>query len=148
VNDDASEKLSLPSLDQVGFVVREMEGALALYEPLFGPFTQMEAPVEGADFRGESSDCRLKLAFGRSGPVEIELIQWVSGPCPHREFIESGRQGLHHLRFRVGDVDAKVEEARALGYEPFWYKRMSADIAFAYLERPGDSLVLEFLEMD
>jgi len=31
----------------------------------------------------------------------------------------------------------KLERAKALGYESFWYERMSKNIAFADLERPG-----------
>lgn len=148
MSSDIRQALDLPPVDQVGFVVPDMEEALALYEPLFGPFQRMDAPVEGADFRGEKKDCNLQLAFGRSGDLEIELIAITEGDSPHREFLERGGNGMHHLRFRVGAaIDAKIEQARALGYECIWYKRMSEEIAFAYLERPGDPLIVELLQM-
>ncbi len=147
MSQDLATALSLPAADQVGFVVRDMDAALALYEPLFGEFTQMDAPVPGATFRGEEADCNLKIAFAKSGELEIELIQWVDGPCPHQEFIESGREGMHHLRFKVDNVEAKIEEAKALGYSAMWVKRMTPQIAWAYMERPGDPLIVEFLEM-
>ncbi len=147
MSSDLAKAITLPAADQVGFVVRDMDAALALYAPLFGEFTQMEAPVPDADFRGEKADCVLKIAFAKSGELEIELIQWVSGPCPHQEFLESGREGMHHLRFRVDNVDTKAAEAAALGYVPIWLKRMSPEIAWVYLERPGDPLIIEFLQM-
>jgi len=147
MNRDVTRALTLPKLDQVGFVVRDLEKSLVLYEPLFGPFSRMETPIEGASFRGKVEDCRLALAFGRSGDTEIELIQWLSGTCPHQEFIESGKEGMHHLRFRVAPVESKLEQAKAMGYTTIWYKRMSEKIAFAYIERPDDPLILEFLEM-
>src|SRR3972149_6716824 len=71
--------------------------------------------ARAARSRGRPADGRLELAFGWSGDVEIELIQWVSGDCPHREFIEKGREGMHHLHFRVEDCDGWVEKLRPLG---------------------------------
>ncbi len=145
---EALRELNLPPVEQVGFVVPDLDAALALYEPIFGPFALMDSPLEGCTFRGRSRDCHLRLAFARSGELEIELIQPVSGESPHREFVDAGGNGMHHLRFRINDgIDAKISEAASLGYECIWYKRLSDDIAFAYLSRAGDPLLLELLEM-
>lgn len=141
------ERLGLPPVDQIGFVVRNLEAAVALYGPLFGPFSLMDGSVQAVDYRGRPEDCELRLAFGRSGDVEMELIQWVSGHSPHREFIERGREGMHHLRFRVDDVDAWIARARDVGYAPIWYKRYQPDLVFAYLERAGDPLLIEFIQL-
>ena len=54
---------------------------------------------------------------------------------------------MHHLRFRVEDVDAWIEKMAPLGYQPIWYKQFSPEIVFAYLEREGDPLLIEFLQM-
>jgi catechol 2,3-dioxygenase-like lactoylglutathione lyase family enzyme len=140
------DKLDLPPIDQVGFVVRDMDAALALYEPLFGPFTTMDSGEFEYDYRGSKDTSSLKLAFGRSGDVEIELIQWISGGTPHKEFIDAGREGMHHLRFRVDKLDEKVAEAEALGYSAIWQTRYGEGLAVAYLEREGDPLLLEFFE--
>lgn len=88
----------------------------------------------------------MRLAFGRSGDVEIELIEWVSGGCPHKEFLDAGREGMHHLRFIVDDLDTRVAAAQAVGYETIWSKRFAEGLAVAYLEQPGDPLVIEFFE--
>jgi methylmalonyl-CoA/ethylmalonyl-CoA epimerase len=103
--------------------------------------------VKKVSYRGRVEDVNLNIAFGRSGELEIELIQWVSGHSPHREFIERGREGMHHLRFRVEDADGWIEKLKTVGYEPIWYKRFSADTTFVYLERPGDPTLIEFLQM-
>jgi catechol 2,3-dioxygenase-like lactoylglutathione lyase family enzyme len=139
--------LGLPPCDQVGFVVRDLERAMAMYAPLFGPFQTMDGSVQQATYRGRLADAGLRIAFGRSGELEIELIEWTGGESPHREFIESGREGMHHIRFRVADTDYWVERLRPLGYEPVWYKRWSSDTVFAYLEREGDPTLIEFLQM-
>lgn len=141
------QAIGLPPIDQVGFVVRDIDAAIAQYEPLFGPFSRMETPIEGATYRGRKADCELKIAFGRSGNLEIELIECVSGEGPHREFIDAGGEGMHHLRFRVEDVDAWLPKLKKLGYEPVWSKRWSADTVFCYLQREDDPTLLELLQM-
>ena len=139
--------LGLPPIDQVGFVVRSIEETKKRYAALFGPFTEMDGSVEAATYRGRQADADLAILFGHSGELEIEFIEWRGGDSPHREFIEAGHEGMHHLRYRVDDADGWIEKLKPLGYEPIWYKQFSADTTFAYLERPGDPLLIEFLEM-
>jgi len=138
--------LSLPKLDQVGFVVRDLQQSLALYEPMFGPFSMMEPGPMTYNYRGAQEECEMLLAFGKSGDVEIELIQWVRGGCPHKEFIDAGREGMHHLRFVVDTLEPKVDEAQSIGYNNIWGKRYGEGLAVAYLEREGDPLIIELFE--
>ena len=140
-------ELGLPPIDQVGFVVRSLDEAKERYGALFGPFQEMDGSVQAADYRGNVADAQLAIAFGRSGELEMEFIEWQGGESPHREFIEAGREGMHHLRYRVEDTDAWIEKLAPLGYQPIWYKQFSADTVFAYLEREGDPLLIEFLQM-
>ena len=139
--------LGLPPIDQVGFVVRSLDEAEARYGALFGPFTRMDGSVDAATYRGREADAKLALLFGHSGDLEIEFIEWQGGDSPHREFFEAGREGMHHLRYRVENTDAWIEKVAAVGYQPIWYKQYSADTVFAYLEREGDPLLIEFLQM-
>ena len=143
---DIRQALELPEVDQIGFVVKDLEKALALYEPLFGPFTVMDAPDMDWDYRGAQETSSLKIAFAKSGDVEIELIQWIAGKTPHKEFLDAGHEGMHHLRFVVDNVEEKVEEAKSCGYQQIWYKRFGEGLAASYLERDGDPLILEFFE--
>ncbi|MBB84199.1 MAG: hypothetical protein CL931_10365 [Deltaproteobacteria bacterium] len=141
------ETLGLPPIDQVGFVVRSIEETKARYGAIFGPWSEMDGSVQEADYRGRKEDASLALLFGHSGELEIEFIEWRGGHSPHREFIEAGREGMHHLRYRVDDTDAWIEKLAPLGYAPIWYKRFTEDTIFAYLERDGDPLLIEFLQM-
>lgn len=140
-------QLGLPAADQIGFVVRDLDQAIAHYDPLFGPFSKTDFGPQEASYRGNApSGYDMKFAFGRIGDLEIELIQWVSGDTPHRDFLEKGRDGMHHLRFRVDDLDRWAEKLRAVGYETVWHARLSPDIAYGYYERADDPLVLELLQ--
>lgn len=143
---DLQAVLGLAAMDQVGFVVRDMKKSLALYEPMFGPFSTMDPGLMEYDYRGKKETCDMGLAFGRSGGVEIELIEWRSGGCPHKEFLDAGREGMHHLRFIVDHLEASVDKAETIGFEAIWSKRYGEGLAVAYLEREGDPLVIELFE--
>ena len=147
MSEQLQQQLGLPPADQLGFVVKNLEQSMEKYGPLFGPFSTMDGSVEAADFRGNSKDVKLKLAFGKSGDLEIELIEWLEGESPHSEFIQAGNEGMHHIRFRVEDCDDCVRKAESIGFKRFWYKRLGEDIRFAYMERDNDPLIIEFLQM-
>lgn len=144
--EDIRKQLNLPDLNQVGFVVRDLEAALTLYGPIFGPFSTMNPGPMTYDYRGREEECEMRLAFGTSGDVEIELIEWVAGGCPHKEFLDAGREGMHHLRFIVENLETTAAQAEAFGYRTIWSKRYGDGLAVAYLERDNDPLVLEFFE--
>lgn len=144
---EALESLGLPPIDQVGFVVNSIEETKQRYAALFGPFTEMDGSVSEADYRGRKADANLAILFGKSGDLEMEFIEWRGGESPHREFTEQGREGMHHIRYRVENADDWIAKVAPLGYEPIWYKQFSADTVFAYLEREGDPLLIEFLQM-
>ncbi len=138
----------LPQPDQIGFVVKDLNRAIALYEPLFGPFTVPDFSGQTASYRGaEPTPFELKFAFGRAGDIEIELIEWIEGATPHRDFIQRGGEGMHHLRYRIDDLDVWLGRVRGLGYEEVWSARPAPGIGYAYCERAGDPLVLEFLQL-
>jgi probable F420-dependent oxidoreductase len=74
--------LGLPPIAQIGHVVRDLQATVTRYEPLYGPFWFMDGSVTGASYRGRIADVSLDIAFGRSGDLEIELIQWKSVRVP------------------------------------------------------------------
>ena len=143
MSQDAPESLAaelgLPPIDQVGYVVRSLDDALQTFGPLFGPFQTMDSPLTGTNYRGRPSDVSLRMAFGRSGDVEIELIEWVSGDSPHKEALDAGREGVHHVRFKVDDLAHHQAQLEAKGFGVVWSHAFpDADIAWAYLEGPAE----------
>ena len=146
MNSTIPEKLELGPCDQVGFVYADLEAAITRYDPIFGPFDVQDYGVIEYNYRGKKEASELRIAYGKSGDLEIELIQWVSGGTPHKEFLDAGREGMHHLRFRVDNLDAKVSEAQQFGYKSIWDTRFGEGLAVAYLEREGDPLLIELFE--
>ncbi|MBN7795966.1 VOC family protein [Parahaliea mediterranea] len=146
MNDAIRTQLDLGPMDQVGFVFRDVEAAMARYEPVFGPFSFHKFDRYEYNYRGRPEPCELWIAFARSGDLEIEFIQWVSGGSPHKEFLDAGREGMHHIRFRVPRLEDKVAAARALGYRSIWQTRFGEGLAVAYLEREDDPVLVELFE--
>lgn len=137
----------LPDPDQVGYVVADLERAIAAHDPVFGPFTRMDVALDGPLYLGVPADCELAIAYGHAGALEIELIQPVAGRSPHADFLAAGREGIHHLRFRIADFAAELSAAARAGYRPVWQHSM--DVAdFAYLEHETEKgLLIELLRM-
>ncbi len=138
--------LNLSPLDQIGFVVKDIEASIKLYDPLFGPFSMMEPDEMIYLYRGVEEPCKMRLAFGKTGNIEIELIELISGKSPHKEFLDAGREGIHHIRFIVDDLDKSVTAAKKLKFQPIWTRKFAEGLAVAYLERNNDPLLIEFFE--
>jgi methylmalonyl-CoA/ethylmalonyl-CoA epimerase len=138
--------MKLPPISQLGFVVPDLQLALPSFTALYGEFTRHRYSNTGFWYRGDLCDCVVDVAFGRSGDLEIELIQPVSGEGPHREFLECGASGLHHLQHRAADIEPLVEWLRGRGYECIWRmgRRTSGDVA--YMVRDLDPFVIELVE--
>lgn len=132
-----ADELGLPPIDQVGYVVRDIDRAVEIYGGIFGEFTRMDSATPGTLYRGERSDVTLKMAFGRSGPIEIELIEWVSGKSPHKEMLDTRGEGVHHVRFRVDDISGYRKKLEERGFLVVWSHSMpELKAEWAYLEGP------------
>jgi len=139
--------IELPPIDQVGYVVRDLDETTRRYAALFGPFSFMDSPLSGVLYRGKPADVHLRLAFGTCGNLEMEFIAVLSGASPHAEFLAAGREGIHHVRYRVPDCDATIAALRGEGFAPIWYHDMGF-AKFAYLEHASrDGVLIELLEM-
>jgi hypothetical protein len=138
-------RVQLPPIDQVGFVVRDARAVAAAWEPFFGPFDFLDAPMESVIYRGKPVDCHLLLALAKSGPVEIELIQVISGETLYSEALHNGRTGPHHLRCPVDDLAATTAALEGEGLRGVWGQRHPNGVAFQYLEGLED-LYLELIE--
>jgi catechol 2,3-dioxygenase-like lactoylglutathione lyase family enzyme len=150
VNSSTSNPFGLNGkIDQVGYVVRNLEESLPFYEGLFGPFDVGEVPMEDVLYRGDRIDCKLKIATNNDGPIEIELIQVLEGETPHTEHLRDFGEGPHHVRFRISDIEDKIAALEAHGYEKIFWKRFGPTVAFAYLSAPKElgGSTIELFEM-
>lgn len=142
-------RLGLGAIDQVAFVVRNLEESLPRYEAIFGPFKTGESKIDDYSSPDGPANCTLKLAVNNAAPIEVELIEVAAGHTPHREHLEKHGEGLHHVRFRVDSVEDTIATLEGEGFRSVFLKRYGPTVAFAYLETPAamGSWLIELLEM-
>ena len=142
--------LGLGAIDQVSFAVEDLAAVLPMYEAIFGPFTVRETSLdpERTTYRGKPASARLLLGFGRSGNVEIELVQVLSGEAPATEHLRSHGPGLHHVRFPVADHAAAHARLEAAGFTTIMSGVSGRGSLFSYLEAPASfgSTVFELIQ--
>ena len=119
---------------QIGAVVPDLDKAVHYLTEVFGigPFRVIDWPPAGRTdmnrfYYGEPAEFTARMAFAELGPVELELIQPVSGKSIWADFLNAKGGGLHHLRFNVDDVEpvraymaenGMISEQHASGIRP------------------------------
>lgn len=98
-------------VNQIGIVVADIDEAILYYEGVLGlgKFQVIDRPVETCTLHGAESTFRVRTALGKSGDIQIELIQVLEGRSAHSEFLEKNGPGMHHLGFFVEDIDTALQ---------------------------------------
>ena len=102
------------ALRQQAYVVTDIGEAKESMRRSFGcaKFFEFESTAPW-ELRGRTVQCDLAVAFGRSGNLQVELIQPLRGEGVHFELLEARGAGLHHLGFYVDDLGGYDEVAAA-----------------------------------
>ncbi len=107
---------------QLAYVVEDLEVALDHWTKLLGvgPFFRFPMPLEfdWLELHGQRTPQHgiiSGVGLAQNGPVQIELIQPGPDPSPYRDFLNAGRQGVHHVGMYASNYDLQMAEARAAG---------------------------------
>jgi len=93
------------TIAHIGVAVPDLTVALAFYRDVLGLEPR---PLETADGARIAS-----LPFGES---EVELLEPITPDGPIARFLERRGPGIHHVCYRVPDLDAALARCRELGY--------------------------------
>ena len=100
----------LKQIDHIAVVVQDMEAALKVYRDALGlPLARVEdVPAEG-----------VKVAFlpMPEGDGEVELVQPTDEESGIARFLAKRGQGIHHICFRVDDIQAAMDHVVANGLQ-------------------------------
>jgi methylmalonyl-CoA/ethylmalonyl-CoA epimerase len=109
--------LDLGNPTQVGILVKDAKRTAELLTKITGtgPWRFEDwPPPNRPEFvsysNGSPAHWRAVLAFADAGSMEIELIETYEGECGYTEFVRERGEGMHHLQFRVDDVDAAARK--------------------------------------
>jgi methylmalonyl-CoA/ethylmalonyl-CoA epimerase len=88
----------------IGVAVTNLDEALAFYRDVLGLTPQPAETVDGTTI--------VALALG---DVLVELLEPATPDSPVAKFLERRGAGIHHICYRVTDLDQTLERCRRLG---------------------------------
>jgi len=94
-----------PRIAHVGVAVPDLDAAVAFYRDVLGLRPGAPEEADGATI--------VSLPFGEA---EVELLAPLRPDSPIARFLERRGPGIHHLCYRVADLDAALAACRAAGY--------------------------------
>ncbi len=89
----------------IGIAVTDLAAALPFYTEVLGLTPRPAETADGATI--------VSIPFGES---DVELLQPLSAGSPVAKFIEKRGPGIHHVCYRVPDLEAALTACRAAGY--------------------------------
>ena len=130
-------KINLGNLkvDQLGFVYKDIEKQAKIFESLFNvpKFAILPETTEIVKYRGKDGEVNTKIAISRQFNTQIELIQPISGESIHKEFLDKGREGLHHISFYVENIETYIKFFEKQGLEMVYYGSIGKQV-YAYFD--------------
>ena len=130
----------IKEIDHIGIAVNDLKAAMSIYKDLLGlEFKGMEAIEEQ----------KIIHATFLAGRVKIELVQSTHPDGPIGKFIEKRGEGIHHIAFRVENIDESLKELSAKGVNLIDEKaRIGADSAKIAFIHPKDmkGVLIELME--
>jgi methylmalonyl-CoA/ethylmalonyl-CoA epimerase len=95
-----------PSIAHIGVAVTNVEAALQFYRDV------LDVPIRGPE---EADGARIvHLHFEGA---EVELLEPLRDDSPIAKFLAKRGPGIHHVCYRVPDLDAALAACRDKGYQ-------------------------------
>ena len=94
-----------PRIAHVGVAVPDLEAALAFYRDVLGLTPHPPETADGATI--------VSLQLGES---QVELLSPRDSDGPIAKFLAKRGPGIHHICYRVPDLDRALEACRLAGY--------------------------------
>ncbi len=94
-----------PRIAHIGIAVESIEAALTFYRDVLGLSPGHPEEADGARI--------VSLPFGES---DVELLEPHTAESPIAKFLERRGAGIHHVCYRVPDLDAALVACRNAGY--------------------------------
>ena len=92
-------------LDHIGIAVRSLDAAR-----IYAALGLSVEHVENVATQG------VKTAFLSVGDANLELLEPLSPDSPVAKFIEKRGEGIHHICFRVTDLESHLERLKRQGF--------------------------------
>ncbi len=135
-NDTGSETVKRTTMSHIAIAVKNISESLKLWQDIFG-FKLIEVI--------DVPDQKVKVAMFEIGDMHIELLEPLSPESTVAKFIEKRGEGLHHIAFKVDDIEATLEHLKKTGIKLIDEKprkgAMDSRIAFIHPSSTGGVLI-------
>ena len=113
------ELLKEQKVEQIGYLYKDAEKQAKIMEETFGmpSFAFIPNVKSEITYRGKTSATEVKIGISRLMNTQIELIQWISGECYHKEYLEKYGEGFYHISLFVDDLNKYIELFKSLNIE-------------------------------
>ncbi|HLG18811.1 MAG TPA: methylmalonyl-CoA epimerase [Bdellovibrionota bacterium] len=101
-------------LDHIGVAVESLEKGLESYSKKLGFHHHHTEEVPNTE-EVPTENVRVALLFG--GPDRVELLEPTSDQSPIALFLKKRGPGVHHLAFRVDDIEKEIARLRGEGVQ-------------------------------
>jgi methylmalonyl-CoA epimerase len=98
----------LMDIDHIGIAVKNLGSVMATLEEAFGIQPSFEENV---------SDQMVRVAGFNIGNSVIEYIEPTATDSPLSKFLDKRGNGLHHIAFRVADIDNTLDRLKSKGFQ-------------------------------
>jgi catechol 2,3-dioxygenase-like lactoylglutathione lyase family enzyme len=117
-------EIKVPSIHQVGIVVRNLDDTIRNYWNILGigPWNIITLkPSSACDltYRGKPISQVYRVATAQVGPVRLELIENMDGPTPSGDFMAEYGEGMYTLGYEVENIDRIDMHAKIMTKEGF-----------------------------
>ena len=96
----------LHKINHIGIAVQSIAATLPFYRDSLGMTCLGEEEV---------AEQQVKVAMLAIGESKIELLEPTSADSPVAKFLEKNGQGIHHIAYEVGDIEAAIAALLADG---------------------------------
>ncbi|MGI5911421.1 MAG: VOC family protein [Syntrophomonadaceae bacterium] len=139
-------------IDQIGVVVKDLEKAKAGMKELFGVEPDVADVFNYKDrvYRGEKGDCSVDVLLYDFLGLQLEFMTPRSGESAWQDFINEGKEGLHHIRFDVADHEAAIQAMAEKGIKVYQAgdSVRGGGVKYAYFDTvPSLGFIIETLNL-
>jgi methylmalonyl-CoA epimerase len=97
--------MTKPTLDHIGIAVKSLDTS-----KIYAALGLTVDHVETVTTQG------VRTAFLSAGDANLELLEPTGPESTVARFIEKRGEGIHHICFRVDDIEAHLARLKSLGY--------------------------------
>jgi catechol 2,3-dioxygenase-like lactoylglutathione lyase family enzyme len=138
------------SILELCYVVKDMDVAIDFWTKTIGagPFYVFDIPaMPGQTYRGRPSAIHLRIGFGFSGGLLIELLQQTNDvPSVFKEILDT-LEGYHHVMLRV-PFDEGRKRMEAGGFELVFFGHFPSGERFGLFDaRGGNGGYIELMDL-